>query len=76
MIAISASRSVVSIYLDGAKYLLEDIPRGSGQGQIRRWPRSTSTAAAWTVSTRLTALEFEGGVTLQDVLTVLQRPSS
>ena len=25
------------------------------------------------VSTRLTALEFEGGVTLHDVLTVLQR---
>ena len=40
----------------------------------RRSRRSTSTAPASTRSrTRLTALEFEGGVTLHDVLTVLQR---
>ena len=40
----------------------------------RRWRRSTSTARRLDqVSTRLTALEFEGGATLHDVLTVLQR---
>ena len=33
VIAISARREVVSLYVDGAKYILEDIPRRAGQGQ-------------------------------------------
>ena len=48
--------------------------RSSSPRPTRRSRRSTSTAARLDqVSTRLTALEFEGGVTLHDVLTVLQR---
>ena len=48
-IAISASRSVVSLYLDGAKYILDDIPWCSPR-PTRRSPRSTSTATSWTRS--------------------------
>jgi diadenylate cyclase len=73
VIAISQARSVVSLYLDGAKYILEDIPvvlakANQALATLDKYRRRLDQ-----VSTRLTALEFEGGVTLHDVLTVLQR---
>jgi diadenylate cyclase len=73
VIAISAARSVVSLYLDGAKYILEEIPvvlakANQALATLDKYRRRLDQ-----VSTRLTALEFEGGVTLHDVLTVLQR---
>jgi diadenylate cyclase len=45
VIAISADRSIVSLYLDGAKYILEDIPIVLA--------KATSTAAASTRSRRV-----------------------
>ena len=73
VIAISASRDVISLYLDGAKYMLEDIPvvlakANQALATLDKYRRRLDQ-----VTTRLTALEFEGGVTLHDVLTALQR---
>ena len=73
VIAISAARSVVSIYLDGAKYILEDIPVVLAKANQALATLDKYRSRLDQVSTRLTALEFEGGVTLHDVLTVLQR---
>jgi diadenylate cyclase len=73
VIAISASRSVVAIYLDGAKYILEDITVVLAKANQALATLDKYRSRLDQVSTRLTALEFEGGVTLHDVLTVLQR---
>src|SRR3712207_1703371 len=73
VIAISQRREVVSLYVDGAKYILEDIPVVLAKAnQALATPDKYRTRLDQ-VSTRLTALEFEGGATLHDVLTVLQR---
>jgi diadenylate cyclase len=73
VIAISQSRSVVSLYLDGAKYILEDIPVVLAKANQALATLDKYRSRLDQVSTRLTALEFDGGVTLHDVLTVLQR---
>jgi diadenylate cyclase len=73
VIAISASRDVVSLYLDGAKYILEDIPVVLAKANQALATLDKYRTRLDQVSTRLTALEFEGGATLHDVLTVLQR---
>ncbi len=73
VIAISQRRDVVSLYLDGSKYILEDIPvvlakANQALATLDKYRRRLDQ-----VSTRLTALEFASGVMLHDVLTVLQR---
>src|SRR5437588_2563601 len=73
VVAVSERRQVVSLYVDGAKYILEDIPvvlakANQGLATLDKYRTRLDQ-----VSTRLTALEFEGGATLHDVLTVLQR---
>jgi diadenylate cyclase len=73
VIAISASRDVVSLYLDGAKYILEDIPIVLAKANQALATLDKYRTRLDQVATRLTALEFEGGVMLHDVLTVLQR---
>src|SRR3954465_5503987 len=73
VIAISADRAIVSLYLDGAKYILEDIPIVLAKANQALATLDKYRSRLDQVSTRLTALEFEGGVTLHDVLTVLQR---
>jgi diadenylate cyclase len=73
VIAISQGRSVVSLYLDGAKYILEEIPVVLAKANQALATLDKYRSRLDQVSTRLTALEFEGGVTLHDVLTVLQR---
>src|SRR5438270_13894772 len=73
VIACSADRSIVSLYLDGAKYILEDIPVVLAKANQALATLDKYRSRLDQVSTRLTALEFEGGVTLHDVLTVLQR---
>ena len=73
VIAISAGRGVVSLYLDGAKYILQDIPVVLAKANQALATLDKYRSRLDQVSTRLTALEFEGGVTLHDVLTVLQR---
>jgi diadenylate cyclase len=73
VISISERRDVVSLYLEGMKYILQDIPTvlskaNQGLGTLEKY-----RARLDQVSARLTALEFEGGVVLHDVLAVLQR---
>jgi diadenylate cyclase len=73
VIAISQRREVVSLYVDGAKYILEDIPVVLAKANQALATLDKYRTRLDQVSTRLTALEFEGGATLNDVLTVLQR---
>src|SRR5271154_4908634 len=73
VIAISQRRQVVSLYIDGGKYPLEDIPVVLAKGNQALATLDKYRTRLDQVSTRLTALEFEGGATLHDVLTVLQR---
>ena len=73
VIAISQRRDVVSLYVDGAKYILEEIPAVLAKANQALATLDKYRTRLDQVSTRLTALEFEGGVTLHDVLTVLQR---
>ena len=73
VIAISQRRAVVSLYLDGAKYMLEDIPVVLAKANQALATLDKYRTRLDQVSTRLTALEFEGGAMLHDVLTVLQR---
>src|ERR687894_1093755 len=73
VIAISQRRQVVSLYVDGSKYMLEDIPVVLAKANQALATLDKYRTRLDPVSTRLTALEFEGGATLHDVLTVLQR---
>src|ERR1700710_4145 len=73
VIAISQRREVVSLYVDGARYILEDIPVVLAKANQALATLDKYRTRLDQVSTRLTALEFEGGATLHDVLTVLQR---
>ena len=73
VIAISQRREVVSVYVDGVKYILEDIPVVLAKANQALATLDKFRTRLDQVSTRLTALEFEGGATLHDVLTVLQR---
>jgi diadenylate cyclase len=73
VIAISQRRQVVSLYVDGSKYMLEDIPVVLAKANQALATLDKYRTRLDQVSTRLTALEFEGGATLHDVLTVLQR---
>jgi diadenylate cyclase len=73
VVAVSERREVVSLYIDGIKYILEDIPVVLAKANQALATLDKYRSRLDQVSTRLTALEFEGGVTLHDVLTVLQR---
>jgi diadenylate cyclase len=73
VVAVSQRREVVSLYVDGAKYMLEDIPVVLAKANQALATLDKYRTRLDQVSTRLTALEFEGGATLHDVLTVLQR---
>ncbi|MBA2763515.1 MAG: DNA integrity scanning protein DisA [Thermoleophilaceae bacterium] len=73
VIAVSQRRDVVSLYLGGAKYLLDEIPVVLAKANQGLQALEKYRSRLDQVSTRLTALEFEAGVVLHDVLTVLQR---
>src|ERR687889_874606 len=73
VVAVSQRREVVSLYVDGAKYILEDIPVVLAKANQALATLDKYRTRLEQVATRLTALEFEGGATLHDVLTVLQR---
>jgi diadenylate cyclase len=73
VIAISQRREVVAVYVDGSKYILEDIPVVLAKANQALATLDKYRTRLDQVSTRLTALEFEGGATLHDALTVLQR---
>src|SRR5438552_12968505 len=73
VIAISQRRDVVSLYVEGGKYVLEDIPVVLAKANQALATLDKYRTRLEQVATRLTALESEGGATLHDVLTVLQR---
>jgi diadenylate cyclase len=73
VVAISERREVVSLYVDGIKYMLAEIPVVLAKANQALATLDKYRSRLDQVSTRLTALEFEGGATLHDVLTVLQR---
>ncbi len=73
VIAISQRRDVVSLYVNGAKYILVEIPVVLAKANQALATLDKYRTRLDQVSTRLTALEFESGATLHDVLTVLQR---
>lgn len=73
VICISQSREVVSLYVDGIKYILEEIPVLLAKGNQALSTLDKYRARLDQVSTRLTALEFEGSATLHDVIKVIQR---
>ena len=73
VIAVSQRREVVSLYVEGAKYILQDIPAvlakaNQGLATLEKYRQRLDQ-----VSARLTTLEFEGGGVLHDALSVLQR---
>jgi diadenylate cyclase len=73
VIAISQRRDVVSLYVDGVKYVLEEIPVMLAKANQALATLDKYRTRLDQVSTRLMALEFEGAAALHDVLTVLQR---
>lgn len=73
VVAISQRRDVVSLYLGGMKYILQDIPAvlakaNQGLATLEKYRQRLDS-----VSGRLTGLEFDGNAVLYDVLSVLQR---
>ncbi len=73
VIAISQRRDVVSLYVEGTKYILQDIPAvlakaNQGLATLEKYRQRLDQ-----VSARLTQLEFDGGVVLHDALSALQR---
>jgi diadenylate cyclase len=73
LIAISQRRDVVSLYVEGMKYILQDIPTVLSKANQGLATLEKYRARLDQMSTRLTSLEFLGGVTLHDVLSALQR---
>src|SRR5512144_2411199 len=73
VVAVSQRRDVVSLYVEGTKYILQDIPAvlakaNQGLATLEKYRQRLDQ-----VSARLTQLEFDGGVVLHDALSVLQR---
>src|SRR5690242_2348504 len=73
VIAISQRRDVVSLYVEGMKYILQDIPTVLSKANQGLATLEKYRARLDQVSARLTSLEFLGGSTLHDVLSVIQR---
>jgi diadenylate cyclase len=73
VIAISQRRDVVSLYVEGTKYILQEIPAvlakaNQGLATLEKYRERLDQ-----VSARLTVLEFQGRSVLHDALAVLQR---
>jgi diadenylate cyclase len=73
VIAISARRDVVSIYLGGVKYILQDITTVLSKANQGLATMEKYRLRLDRVTARLTTVEMAGAATLHDVLTVLQR---
>ena len=73
VVAISERREVVSLYLGGMKYILQDIPAVLAKANQGLATLDKYRARLDSVSSRLTSLEFAGSAVLYDVLSVLQR---
>lgn len=73
VISISAARDVVSVYLGDIRHILEDVRVIVAKSNQALQTLERYKSRLNQVSTSLSALEFENAVTLQDVLSVLQR---
>ncbi|MBN8867985.1 MAG: DNA integrity scanning diadenylate cyclase DisA [Solirubrobacterales bacterium] len=73
VIAISQRRDVVSLYLDGAKYILQDIPAVLAKSNQALATLNKYRTRLNEMASRLTRAEFGGSVVLYDALAVLQR---
>ena len=73
VISISQQRDVVTIYIGDVRYQLEEISDVLAKTNQAVTTLETYRARLEQVSTRLTALEFQGAVMLDDVLVALQR---
>jgi diadenylate cyclase len=73
MIAISQRRDVVSLYVGGIKYILEDIATVLSKANQGLATLEKYRARLDQISARLTQLEFSGDAVLYDVLSALQR---
>ena len=73
VIAISQRRDVVSLYVSGIKYILQDIPTVLSKANQGLATLEKYRARLDQVSSRLTAIEFAGATALYDVLSVIQR---
>ena len=73
VVAISQRRDIVSLYVEGMKYILVDIPTvlskaNQGLATLEKYRNHLDR-----ISTRLSERERQGAVTLHDALAVLQR---
>ena len=73
VVSISERRDVVSIYIEGMKCVLQDIPTVLSKANQGLATLEKYRVRLDQLSARLTGLEFLGGCTLHDVLSVLQR---
>src|ERR671914_71530 len=73
VISISERRDVVSLYLEGIKYILQDIPTVLSKANQGLATLEKYRARLEQVSARLTELEIAGEATLHDALSTLQR---
>src|SRR5688572_31462858 len=73
VIAISSRRDVVSLYAEGVKYILQDIPTVLSKANQGLATLEKYRARLDQMSSRLTGAEFEGEGVLYDALAVLQR---
>ncbi len=73
VVSISERREVVSLYIEGMKVILQDIPMVLSKANQGLATLEKYRARLDQLSARLTNLEFLGGCTLHDVLSVLQR---
>src|SRR5918994_1072502 len=73
VIAISQRRDVVSLFVEGMKYILQEIPQVLSKANQGLATLEKYRARLDQVSARLTGLELLGGCTLHDVLFTLQR---
>ena len=72
-VSISQQRDVVTVYVGDSRYQLEEIPAVLAKTNQALTTLDTYRARLEQVSTRLTALEFQSAVMLDDVLTAMQR---
>jgi diadenylate cyclase len=73
VIAISQRRDVVSLYVDGMKYILVDIPTVLSKANQGLATLEKYRSRLDQISLRLTDLELSGTTTLHDALLLLQR---
>src|SRR5881296_3908310 len=73
VISISQQRSTISVYVGPTRYQLDAVPEVLGKTNQALATLETYGQRLQQVLTRLTALEFQNAVVLDDVLVVLQR---